>query len=312
MHVGGRSATLSGLPEREITFSPGSPPVKLNPNGEFEVEQMYVQYVRLAAPKARYPLLLMHGGGLSGVTWETKPDGKPGWQSFFLTAGHDVYVADAVERGRASWARSPEIFKGEPMFRTKKEAWEIFRIGRDGSWNPDQARRAAYPGTQFPTDAFEQSMKQAVPRWVTTDAVVQAAYNTFTDKHCPCVILAHSQGGNFAFNMALAHPDKVKGVIAIESSGFPDPARNDLTRLRGIPHLFVFGDNLESSDLWSKVMPGQRRYRDALRAAGVKVDWIELPELGIRGNSHMIMMDRNSDQVAALVQQWMERAGLMK
>lgn len=44
----------------------------------------------------------------------------------------------------------------------------------------------------------------------------------------------------------------------------------------------------------------------------MKVDWIDLPQLGIRGNSHMIMMDRNSDQVAALVQQWMERNGLMK
>ena len=53
-------------------------------------------------PKARYPLLLWHGGGLTGVTWETKPDGKPGWQMYFINAGHDVYVSDAVERGRAS------------------------------------------------------------------------------------------------------------------------------------------------------------------------------------------------------------------
>lgn len=305
MHVGGRSVALAGLPEREITFSPGSPPLKLNPNGEFEVEQMYVQYVRLAAPRAKYPLFLMHGGGLSGVTWETKPDGQPGWQSYFLNAGHDVYVADAVERGRASWARSPEIFKGEAMFRTKKEAWEIFRIGRDDSWNPDAGKRQAYPGTQFPIAAFDQSMKQAIPRWVTTDAVIQAAYNQFADKHCPCVILAHSQGGNFAFNMALAHPDKIKAVIAIESSGFPDPKKNDLSKLRHIPHLFVFGDNLESSSLWTKVMPGQRAYRDALVAAGVKVEWIDLPQRGIRGNSHMIMMDRNSDEVAGLVQQWL-------
>ena len=73
--------------------------------------------------------MLWHGGGLTGVTWETKPDGKPGWQMFFLNAGHDVYVSDAVERGRASWARYPEIFKTEPLFRTKKEAWEVFRIG---------------------------------------------------------------------------------------------------------------------------------------------------------------------------------------
>ena len=44
------------------------------------------------------------GGGLSGVTWETKPDGNPGWQQFFLKAGHDVYVSDAVERTPAASA----------------------------------------------------------------------------------------------------------------------------------------------------------------------------------------------------------------
>ncbi len=78
-------------------------------------------------------MLMWHGGGLTGVTWETKPDGGAGWEQFFLTKGHDVYVSDAVERGRASWARYPEIFKGEPFFRTKKEGWELFRIGETGS-----------------------------------------------------------------------------------------------------------------------------------------------------------------------------------
>ena len=38
----------------------------VDPNGEFEVEQMYVQYVKLAQPKGKVPLLLWHGGGLSG------------------------------------------------------------------------------------------------------------------------------------------------------------------------------------------------------------------------------------------------------
>src|SRR4051812_34361283 len=96
-HVGGRQVALSGLETKELVFSAGAPPFKVDPNGEFEVEQMYAQYVKLTSPKARQPLLLVHGGGLTGVTWETKPDGKPGWQSFFLNAGHDVYVSDAVE-----------------------------------------------------------------------------------------------------------------------------------------------------------------------------------------------------------------------
>ena len=45
-HVGGRTETLSGLPTKEVSFSAGMPAIKVDPNGEFEVEQMYVQFVK--------------------------------------------------------------------------------------------------------------------------------------------------------------------------------------------------------------------------------------------------------------------------
>jgi hypothetical protein len=60
-HVGGRTATLSGMPTREVVFTPGSPALKVDPNGEFEAEQMYVQFVKLAQPKAKVPIRKMLG-----------------------------------------------------------------------------------------------------------------------------------------------------------------------------------------------------------------------------------------------------------
>jgi hypothetical protein len=87
-HVGGRAVTLTGLPEKALTFTPGAPPLKLDPNGDFEVEALYARYTILADPKAKYPLLMWHGGGLSGVTFETKPDGAPGWENYFASAMH--------------------------------------------------------------------------------------------------------------------------------------------------------------------------------------------------------------------------------
>ncbi|MBI3706872.1 MAG: esterase [Proteobacteria bacterium] len=311
-YVGGHQQVLSGLPVREIVFTPGAAPFRSDPNGEFEVEQMYVQYVALAQPRARYPLLMWHGGGLTGVTWETKPDGHPGWQMFFLQAGHNVYVSDAVERGRASWARYPEIFKTEPFFRAKKEAWELFRIGPKDSWNVDAMRRVAHPGQRFPAAAFDEFVKQGVPRWATNDAATQKAYDELVQRVCPCVIIVHSQGGNFGFTAALNAPDKVKALIAIEPSGAPNPAQADASKLKGVPHLFVWGDKLDTQDLWVRILPGPQRWRDALAAAGTAVEWIDLPKLGITGNTHMLMMDNNSDQIAGLVQAWMTKQGLMK
>jgi len=310
-HIGGREVTLSGLPTREIVFTQGAAPFKSDPNGDFEVEQMYVQYVKLAHPRAKFPLLMVHGGGLSGVTWETKPDGQPGWQMYFLRRGHDVYISDAVERGRASWARYPEIFKTEPFFRAKKEAWELFRIGPPDSYQTDPSKRVAYPGEKFPTASFDQFVKQGVPRWATNDAATQAAYDAFVQKICPCVIVVHSQGGAFAMNMALHAPDKIKAIIAAEPSGAPDPAKADAATIKNVPHLFVWGDHFEAETLWKKIRPNVERWRDTLVAAQVTVDWVELPQRGITGNSHMMMMDTNSDQIADLIQDWMARNGLM-
>jgi pimeloyl-ACP methyl ester carboxylesterase len=311
-HVGGRIATIEGLPTREITFTAGAPPFRINPNGDFQVEQMYVQYVKLAEPRARVPLLMWHGGGLTGVTWETTPDGRPGWQMFFLRQGHDVYVGDAMERGRSGWARFPEIFAGEPVFRTLGEGWGLFRIGPADGWNTEPAQRRAFADSKFPLAAWNQFGKQSVPRWVTTDAQIQRAYDALVQQACPCVIMMHSQGGNFAFTAALNAPDKVRAIIAIEPSGAPDPARAEATRVKGIPHLVVWGDYIEGNPFWARLRTNVERWQGAIREAGGVADTLDLPARGIRGNSHMLMMDTNSDQVAALVQEWMAAKGLMR
>jgi pimeloyl-ACP methyl ester carboxylesterase len=311
LHVGGRVATIEGLPGREITFSPGAPPTRIDPNGQFQVEQMYAQYVKLQSPRARYPLLLWHGGGLTGVTWETTPDGRPGWQMFFLRAGHDVYVGDAMERGRSGWARFPEVLPGEPVFRTMGEGWGLFRIGEQSGWNPDPARRAAFSDSRFPVAHWDQFMKQGVPRWATTDRQIQAAYDALVQSVCPCVVVVHSQGGNFGFTAALNAPDKIKALVAVEPSGAP-PQTADAARVKAIPHLVVWGDHIGANHLWSRVQQNIGRWQEQVRAAGGSAETLDLPAAGVRGNSHMLMMDGNSDDIAARVQRWMEAKELMR
>lgn len=309
-HIGGEEATVEGLPVREIVYSPGHGPVRVDPNGRFEVGQMYVQTVRLVRPRAPQPLLLMHGGGLCGVCYETTPDGRPGWQTRFLQAGHDVFVVDAVERGRASWARSPEIFPGEPVFRTKAEAWELFRFGPPGSWRGQAADSPAHKGQLFPVEAFDCFMKQSMPRWSGNDERIQAAYDALARRDGPFAVIAHSQGCNFAFRMALAHPQRVRALVALEPSGYPDPKAPALGRLAGIPMLFVWGDHFEGHALWASIRAAASSFIDAMRQQGVHVDVMDLPTEAVAGNSHMLMMDRNSDEIAQRIQNWLVQRGL--
>ena len=103
---------VTGQPVKEVVFTPGGVPAKVDPNGAYQVEQMYAQYFLVQNRKGKLPLLLWHGGGLTGVTYETKPDGGAGWLNYFLRKGWDTYVSDAMERGRSGWT---DKFKGDPV-----------------------------------------------------------------------------------------------------------------------------------------------------------------------------------------------------
>jgi len=97
-HVGGRVVEITGQPVKEVLFTPGGVPAKVDPNGAYQVEQMYVQYFLPQSRKGKLPLLMWHGGGLTAVTYETRPDGGEGWLTMFIRKGWDVYISDAVER----------------------------------------------------------------------------------------------------------------------------------------------------------------------------------------------------------------------
>ena len=104
----------------------------------------------------------------------------------------------------------------------------------------------------------------------------------------------------------------MKGIVAVEPSGAPDPAKVDLTTIKATPHLFVWGDYIDRNAFWKKIIQGPQRYQAGLAAAGGVAEVLDLPKAGLSGNSHMLMMDRNSDEVAGMVQAWMKRQGLSK
>src|SRR6202012_638194 len=154
---------ISGRPVPAVGLRVGGGPARLDPNGLYQVEQMYVQYFLPEERKGKYPLLMWHGGGLTGVTYETTPDGREGWLTMFVRKGWDTYVSDAVERGRSGFA-SKDVWPSDPNFLTQANPYERFRIGQGpGSWNADPAQRKPLPGVQFPVEAYDQFTKQIVP-----------------------------------------------------------------------------------------------------------------------------------------------------
>ncbi len=310
-HVGGREVTLSGKPLKEVMMTQGGVPVKIDPNGVYQVEQMYVQYFVPSQERGKLPLLMWHGGGLTGVTYESTPDGREGWVNYFVKQGWTVYNSDAVERGRSGWAMYPDVFKTDPVFLTKENPFERFRIGAGpGSYNKDVAKMKPLPGSQFPLEGYDNFMKQGVPRWTSTDEPIIAAYTALVDKVCPCVVLAHSQGGPFAYRVAQARPDKVKALVLVEPAGIGDAKQ--AAALKDTPNVSIYGDFIEQDARWPTIRANNLKFHDSIRAAGGKPEVIDLPAMGIKGNSHMLMMDKNNQDIAALIQQWLSKQGLVR
>jgi pimeloyl-ACP methyl ester carboxylesterase len=308
-HVGGRTVEIKGEPVRELVLSPGGMPLRFDPNGVHQIEAMYVQYFLPQQRKGKYPLLLWHGGGLTGVTYESTPDGRDGWLNMFLRKGWDVYVSDAVERGRSGFA-PPQVWPDAPIFLPKQNPFERFRIGAGpGSWNPDPTQMKVLTGNQFPVEAYDHFMKQIVPRWMSTDEAIIAAYKALLDKLGPSVVLCHSQGCGFGFRVAQERPELFKALVMIEPAVAGD--LDQAGKLKSIPTLIVYGDFIDEDARWPTMRRFGLDYAAAMRAAGGSADVVNLPDIGIKGNSHMLMMDKNNGAIADFIQQWLSDKGLV-
>jgi pimeloyl-ACP methyl ester carboxylesterase len=288
----------------EIKYAKDAPPLKLDPNGTYETGQVYVQFIRLAHARSRWPMLFLNGGTGTGAMWETTPDGRPGWQSFFLHDGYDTFLTDGVGKGRASWSRYPEIFKVQPAFRPNEETWTLFRMGTH--YDRDPARREAFPAVQFPVASFDQFAKAGVPRFPGQDPIELKAYEQLLSRICPCVIVAQSSGAYFAMQLAAKHPDLVKAIVSVELTAAPPLETIDVAALKKVPQLLLWGDNQQQSGTWRKIRANVDRYVSDYARQGGRIDVIDLPAHGIVGNTHQMMMDRNSDQLAGIVADWLD------
>ncbi|HEY0295555.1 MAG TPA: alpha/beta fold hydrolase [Bordetella sp.] len=297
--VGGGLRRVAGQPVQSFRLTQGGAPRAIDVNGDHITGQMYVQEYLLEEPRHPWPILLWHGGGMSGVNWETTPDGRPGWLNYFLHAGFDVYVSDAMERGRSSWSPTYPL---PPIFRTLKDGWDIFRMGPVEGYATDPASRKPFPGQQFPMEAYDTFATQWVPRWAEHEAETSAAYDALLEAVGRCVVIGHSQGGGFAFEAIRRRPRDVAAVVLLEPSGAPQKTEGMDAGLP--PHLVVWGDFFAEHAGWRANRAVVDRYGQALREHGVEVDQLDLPAMGIHGNSHFPMMDRNAGDIAALVERW--------
>jgi pimeloyl-ACP methyl ester carboxylesterase len=290
---------------------PGTPVVGPSVPGTITTGQMYVQY-RIPKTISGPPIVMVHGSGHTGATYETTPDGREGWATYFARKGFPVYVVDHSGRGRSGFdptvfnrARAESNAAGLPdiQIAPRERAWYFFRIGAKFP--------TPFPGSQFPVEAFDQYTAQLVPNTEATlpgaGANTVRALGALLDKIGPAVVMVHSQSGSYGMDVVRARAIRMLGFINVEGNCAPVTADEVAKIYSKVPLLSVWGDN-------SNGAPGpngdERRNGcaatvNAIKSTGGSAKFLLLPEAGQKGNSHMMMMDKNNLQIADLIIAWL-------
>jgi hypothetical protein len=324
--------------------------------------QMYAEYFTPAEQRHPFPLVMVHGGSVTGAGWLETPDGREGWAQYFLRLGYPVYVVDQVARGRAPY--HDEVL-GARSFQTLEYASQRFAAGGRYKLWPQAHLHTQWVGPATPGDpAFDQYWASNIPSMVDRRRQVQMnvdALVALLDKIGPAILMVHSQSGSYPWRVSQLRPAQVKGIVALEPTGPPVHDIDfhggpnwftDVAALKsyGIidipidyapavtpqsPLQFVQQDRPSAPDLvrcWRQREPAKKLVAigdrpilivtaeasfyasynhctvEYLEQAGVRPTHIRLADIGIKGNAHMMMLERNSDQVAGVVADWLAKS----
>ena len=300
MPAAAQNASQPLVVKEQGSFFVGGEPKALVGGGDVTVNQMYVQYQAPAGGAAHVPVVMVHGCCLSSKTWETTPDGRMGWSEYFVRKGRAVYLAEQVSRGRSGFDAANLKQLSNIRVTSHQMAWFMFRLGPSFG--------TPWPDGQFPVEAVDELYKQMIPDLNATLPQVNPTWINLAAlavKLKGAIVMGHSQSGFFPELAALTNPAGVKGIVSIEMTCSP-LSDAQMTTLARIPTLIVFGDHLDPMSL--PALESCQKLVSQLKAKGGKAEMMDLPKLGIKGNSHMLMQDRNNLQIADLILNWIGKA----
>ena len=295
------------------------------PGGHVTVNQMYVRYMVPQTATNAASFVLIHGMHLTGKCWETTPDGRMGWDEYLVRKGCPVYVVDQVGIGRsgfnqkihnaAKYGKVSATTQSAFSRKTDENSWTNFRFGTKDGKAVDEAK--------FPVDYLAEFGKQNVPH-ITSLLDAKANYTCLSElakKVENAVLVSHSQSGAFPIETALLGNEGskgIKGIVMLEPGGTGDYySAEQIRQLSNIPILIIFGDNLKNDTgmrghVWQNCYEGWSRFVKKVNEAGGNATMIHLPDMGIRGNSHMMMEDTNSHQIADIMLDWCRKNGIVE
>lgn len=320
--------------------------VQYTKTGEtFHGDHGYAQYY-IPQDSRTYPLIMWHGIGQSGKTYESTPDGREGYQAILPRRDWSVYIVDQPRRGRAGYTLSTVDTKNAvPTIMQESAVWDAFR---NGIWerpaDPYFFTKTQFPKTPYAVDQFFRQQTPDTGKEPRTRQHRDFMGNTMSallEQTGEAILITHSNSGQYGWATGMAAPELVKAIVAYEpgACAFPEtdiptmiPAGVELVNetqapqlvseeefrnLTKMPILIVFGDNIAreqsdifNSEVWRVASQRAKQFVETVNRYGGDARLIMLPELGIEGNTHAPFADMNNLEIAGLLERFLEEKGL--
>jgi pimeloyl-ACP methyl ester carboxylesterase len=281
---------------------------------------------RYDLPSSDRPTVVMiHGGGHTGACWLSTPDARPGWASRFLARGYCVIVPDWPGHGR-SGALDPDSITGELVTDglasvldalTTPVVLVTHSMGGALGWRVAEKRadRIAAVVGLAPGPPGNIQREGKILRETANEIFVDDGLRTSPVQRSGFalpqtdVIIAKLVGNSRRFPRdhldgyirTLAHFSARLHYERLNTAG-SQVRISDPSQLAGKPILVLTG----SEDLDHPRHIDEGIVRWLRQEAEAEADHIWLADRGISGNSHMLMLEENSDEIADLVLDWLE------
>ena len=323
----------------------GGSVTKMESGETFHGDHGYAQYY-IPQKSRTYPIVMWHGIGQSGKTYESTPDGREGYMSILPRRDWSVYIIDQPRRGRAGYTMSKiNTTNAIPTILKESAVWDAFR---NGIWkqpvNPYFFKTSQFPQSPYAVDQFFRQQAPDTGEEPRTDeqrAFMGKTMAKLLEETGPSILVTHSNSGQYGWATALAAPEKLKAIVAYEPGRvvFPDSevpekiptsvdfvnealapqlvSMDEFKKLTKMPILIIYGDNISTeltdvfnSEVWRVASKRAKQFVDAVNRQGGDAKLILLNELGIYGNTHAPFADLNNVQIADLLEKFLKEKGL--
>jgi pimeloyl-ACP methyl ester carboxylesterase len=275
------------------------------------------------------PLVLIPGGNHSGSCYLSTPDGRTGWAQAFAARGYKVVMPDWAGTGRSGYIPQDKLtgdmvveglgkvissFGRRVVVLTHSMSgaygWPL--IERYGQYIEKMVAVApGEPGnTQLPAKILSQSgdvmeVQRAFASTKFTLNLKEPYAGAMTD-----IVEKKFIGNSKRFPVDHVQPYK-SSLIALPSRLLYERLNVDGSQLKVSNFANFKGKRiviLVGTDDVDHAGDSDKRIADWLNQNGANAEFATLGKYGIFGNGHMMMIENNSDQIAGVIADWIEKS----